>query len=90
MLIDFRHPDICGSEISACCLDDRMRKIVIGDVLGRINVFNPQNGALMKSCQDDVHTAVVALAYVAENDTRRYVIRTFSSHASNRLIYNPF
>lgn len=66
-----RHFDICEDEITAVCLDDRKRKIVIGDVHGRINVYNPANGMLMKSCQDDVHETVVSLQYV--NATRRFV-----------------
>lgn len=63
--------NICGEEISACCLDDRKRKIVIGNVRGKIGVYNPSNGALMKSVVDDNTTAVVAIEYV--NETRRFI-----------------
>lgn len=36
------------AEITTCCLDDRMRKFILGDSFGRISVFNYLNGALMK------------------------------------------
>ena len=60
-----------GADITACCLDNRRRKIVIGTVNGTIDVYNPQNGELMKSCPNDVGHAVVSLVYDAEN--RRFV-----------------
>ena len=60
-----------GKEITACCLDDRKRKIVIGMIGGQIDVYNPQNAQLMKSCVDDVGHAVINLAYDSEN--RRFV-----------------
>ena len=66
-----RHTNICGEEITACCLDDRLRKIVVGDVIGRINVYNPANGTLMKTCVDDVHETVVDLQYI--KSSRRFV-----------------
>ena len=66
-----RLSNIMGEEITACCLDDRMRKIVIGDNVGRIHVYNPANGVLMKSCVDDVHETVVDLQYICS--TRRFV-----------------
>ncbi len=63
-----RHTNICGEEISACCLDDRKRKIVIGDVTGRIGVYNYANGALMKTVHhDEAHRSiVVAVEYFDE------------------------
>ena len=64
---------LTGNEISAVCLDNRKRKIVLGDVTGNIGVYNPLNGALMKSIVNDVHCAVVALMYVATGDTRRFI-----------------
>lgn len=33
-----------GYEISAICIDDTQRKIIIGDVTGRIRVFNSMSG----------------------------------------------
>ena len=44
---------------------------MIGDVFGRINVYNPANGDLMKTCVDDVHETVVALEYISSS--RRFV-----------------
>lgn len=67
----YRHENICQEEISACCLDDRKRKIIIGDVTGRITVYNPLNGAFMKATPHDIFCAVHALFYI--NDTRQFV-----------------
>lgn len=55
---------MCKEEISACCLDNRKRKIIIGDINGEIKVYNPLNGSYMKSCVHDVNSVVVSLAYV--------------------------
>mmetsp|Transcript_10420 Transcript_10420/g.15848 ORF Transcript_10420/g.15848 Transcript_10420/m.15848 type:complete len:1219 (+) Transcript_10420:174-3830(+) len=65
------HNNICGEEISACCLDNRKRKIIIGDVQGNISVYNPLNGTYMKSCPNDVHSVVISLCYL--NDSRRFL-----------------
>jgi WD40 repeat protein len=67
------HPDICGNEITACCMDDRFRKILIGDTTGHISVFNPLNGGLMKSCPEDIDATVVSINYVVAGNTRRFV-----------------
>lgn len=55
--------------MSACCLDDRKRKIIFGDVHGRITVYNPLNGAYMKSCANDIESVVNSLVYLGENRT---------------------
>jgi hypothetical protein len=60
------HNDICGEEISACCLDDRRRKILIGDVKGRIGVYNVANGQLMKTTHFENESVVVSLEYFDE------------------------
>ena len=68
------HSNIAGAEISACTLDDRKRKIVIGTMNGRIDVYNPLNAQLMKSCPWDEAVqgqAVVSLEY--DSDTRRFI-----------------
>ena len=62
---------MCKEEISACCLDDRKRKIIIGDIFGGIRVYNPLNGSYMKSCIHDIQSVVVSLAYVAHS--RRFL-----------------
>ena len=63
--------DICGNEISACCLDNRRRKIVIGDVGGSIAVYNAASGGLMKSTFHDNFFIVVSLQYI--DDVRRFI-----------------
>lgn len=65
------HNNICGEEISACCLDDRKRKIIIGDILGQIKVYNPLNGSYMKSCPHDIKSVVLCLSYI--NDCHRFI-----------------
>lgn len=70
------HNNICGHEISAVCLDNRKRKLVVGDVLGNIGVYNPLNGALMKSTTNDADadpSAVVSLIYVNVDNSRRFL-----------------
>jgi hypothetical protein len=56
--------NICGKEISACCLDKRKKKIVIGDVSGAIGVYNAASGSLMKSATHDVFSLVSSLHYI--------------------------
>lgn len=59
-----RETDSCGV-ITAVCMDDRERKLIVGDDAGTIRVVNAVNGNVMK--QLDPHSggsAVVALAYV--------------------------
>jgi WD40 repeat protein len=62
---------MCRDEISACCLDNRKRKIIIGDISGEIKVYNPLNGSFMKSCVHDIQSIVVSLAYV--DHSRRFL-----------------
>ncbi|GBG24373.1 WD repeat-containing protein 5-like [Hondaea fermentalgiana] len=38
-----------GAELTAVCLDDRERKFIVGDHLGRIQVFDYMNGCEMKA-----------------------------------------
>jgi WD40 repeat protein len=52
-----------GEEISAACLDWRKRKIILGNIKGQIAVYNPSNGALMKSAVDDNDSPVIGLEY---------------------------
>ncbi|GBG28004.1 WD repeat-containing protein wdr-5.1 [Hondaea fermentalgiana] len=47
---------VSDSEISCMCFDDRERKVVFGNVNGRVIVLNAINGAIMKN----VHLAEIA------------------------------
>jgi len=67
------HKNICEYEISAACLDNRKRKVILGDIMGNIGVYNPINGALMKSIVNDVNCTVISIMYVSEGDNRRFV-----------------
>lgn len=60
------HQQICDEEISACCLDDRRRKIILGDIKGKINVYNCSNGALMKTVHKAYGSTCVSLIYFDE------------------------
>jgi WD40 repeat protein len=65
----FTHVNICGEDITACCLDDRERKIILGDAAGHVGVYNLSSGALMKSAPDRDSVSpltVVALRYYDE------------------------
>jgi WD40 repeat protein len=69
--------NICGNEITACCLDDRMRKMIIGDVRGTMTVYNHLSGAEMKTVQnEDNPFAIIALEYV---DADRHFIAGFAN-----------
>lgn len=63
--------NICGKEISACCLDERKKKIVIGDVTGAIGVYNAASGGLVKSASNDVGSAVAGLQYIG--NAKRFI-----------------
>lgn len=66
------HDNICGEDITACCMDGRKRKLLIGDSAGHLRVYNPMNGAVLKACQDDdSYQAVQSVAYV--NDAKRFI-----------------
>jgi hypothetical protein len=63
--------NICGREISACCLDERKKKIVIGDVSGAIGVYNAASGSLIKSASHDVFSLVAGLQYI--DNLKRFI-----------------
>jgi len=67
----YRHQNICGEEVSACCLDNRKRKIIIGDIKGHISIFNCSNGQEMKSVHRPYDSAVCSLDYY--NETKRFL-----------------
>lgn len=67
----FTHTNITTDEISSCCLDDRKRKIVIGEVTGHIGVYNASNGQLMKTVHKSEDAIVVSLEYF--DDAKRFI-----------------
>ena len=74
-------------EITAACLDDRKRKMVVGGADGHITVYNHLNGQMMKTSSGRRNpTAVVSLVYICE--TIRFIagyenglIRVFDENA---------
>jgi len=63
------------AEITACCLDDRQRKLFVGDERGHITVFNLMNGARMKLL-DPFKGPVTSLSFIAQD---RLVVATFGT-----------
>ncbi len=59
-------------------MDSRLRKMIIGDINGNIKVYNPMNGAIMKSCVDTMDCAVQQLLYV--NDDSRFIAGYENGH----------
>ncbi len=66
----FVNDNMHHEEITAACLDSRKRKMVVGDQLGRIFVYNHLNGQEMKtSSGKPQHCAVQSLIYL-DSDVR--------------------
>ena len=42
------HRDLTNGELTCCCLDDRQRKLFLGDTLGNIFSINVRNGARLR------------------------------------------
>lgn len=89
--------NICNDEISACCLDDRKRKIIIGDIQGNIGIYNPSNGSLIKRVDNsncgDVSPlgAVVGIAFIGKSKRiiagySNGVIRVYNENTSEDCI----
>jgi WD40 repeat protein len=54
-------------QITAACLDDRKRKMVVGDAHGHITVYNHLNGQKMKTSSGRRNnSAVISLVYICE------------------------
>jgi WD40 repeat protein len=59
-------------EITAACLDSRKRKMVVGDALGHIYVYNHLNGQRMKTSSGKRNkSAVISLVYL--DDAVRFI-----------------
>jgi len=57
------HREISKAELSACCLDERQRKLIVGDVEGRIYCINVKNGARMKKFEKHKQEQITDLVY---------------------------
>jgi hypothetical protein len=66
-----RYTDVTPTPITAICLDDRQRKLLVADHAGHIVVLNYQNGAVMKSMQSHA-SEVSAMLYVHEQRCARH------------------
>jgi len=60
------HTEISQAELTACCLDARERKLIVGDVNGRIYCINVQNGARMKKFEKHTEQITDLIYWVAE------------------------
>ena len=67
-----RYDDVTPTPITAICLDDRERKLLVADHAGNILVLNYQSGAIMKKMVRH-HGQISSLLYIPE---RRYVVAT--------------
>jgi WD40 repeat protein len=71
--------NMTGGEMTAFCLDDRKRKLIVGDMNGIIQAYNPSNGAFMKASEpeaDIAGSAVVDLVYLED---KNWVIGAFAN-----------
>jgi hypothetical protein len=74
------------------CLDDRRRKIIIGDTKGHVQVLNYANGALLRTLEP--HTAEVSgMLYAAGKsvitfswDSKVNIHDEFGSHTKSSVI----
>ncbi|CAM9196565.1 unnamed protein product, partial [Ectocarpus fasciculatus] len=71
--------NMTGTEMTAFCLDDRKRKIIVGDMNGIIYAYNPSNGAFMKASDADADTAGSAVVNLVYLDDKRWVIGAFAN-----------
>ena len=56
-------PNLTDTNVTAVCLDDRARKVIVGCSDGRIQVYNFLNGALMKDCDVKHRRDVTAVVH---------------------------
>ncbi len=65
-----------GREITACCLDDRERKIIVGFDSGELEVYNLFNGSLIKVLDPHPREKPVTAVFFCHEGTDRLVIST--------------
>jgi len=92
------HRDLTDGELTACCLDDRERKLFLGDSFGNIFAINVRNGAKLRDFTPHESTkkkhfdgehkkypAITDLAYFANGESK---ILVSSSHANSLMIHD--
>jgi len=53
--------DLGSAEITALCLDETSRKIFVGDHSGRIAMFDPMSGVLLKTFRTALSSSITTL-----------------------------
>lgn len=85
------HRDLSEGELTCCCLDDRERKLFLGDTNGNIISINVRNGARLREFKSHEKGAnpnrriVSDLAYFAHKNTKLLVS---SSQSSSIMIHD--
>lgn len=92
------HRDLTEGELTACCLDDRQRKLFLGDTDGKIFAINVRNGAKLRDftphkqgkrrhLENDKKKSpmITDLAYYADKDTK---ILVSASQANSLMIHD--
>jgi len=64
------HTEISQAELTACCFDERQRKLIVGDVNGRIYCINVKNGARMKKFEKHSEQITDLGYWVAERNNQ--------------------
>lgn len=82
------HRDLTTGELTSCCLDDRERKLFLGDTKGNIFSINVRNGAHLRDFKphekgQHPHKKVITdLAYFAHKKTETKLLVTASQSSS--------
>jgi hypothetical protein len=85
------HRDITEGELTCCCLDDRERKLFVGDTEGNIVSINVRNGARLREFKPHEKGSfpkkkiITDLTYFAYKDTKLLVT---SSQSSSLVIHD--
>lgn len=75
----FSNMNMTGGEMTSFCLDARKRKLIVGDMQGIIQAYNPSNGAFMKASDADADTAGSAVVNLVYLDDKQWVIGAFAN-----------
>ena len=70
--LEHTYEDMMPNSVTACCLDDRRRKLILGDSSGLVRVFNCTNAAPMKDMERH-DTEITALAYCSQLEDEHHV-----------------
>ena len=58
--------DGIGNEVMSCCLDDRQRKLIIGEASGKISVYNILSGVRLKTTAKNIPFGIRDMIYTPD------------------------